>query len=600
MKIDLNVLKQIAQTYGVAPVQMIPGAAHLIQNKQSSQADDEGHQVLTSNGYTFNPADSAYHSESQFEDSDQMIYALPETPKGPVYLWVWAGQLARILPGTDKLKKWIEGDFKYPDGKVNKFIETYMEMTGQSQGSPKPVSKGAAKAEEPEDRMTGPEPEIDDDPISGPVPDRSNVGEPPNQADAIIDKIMRGAKIKPGTKLSQQAPIYLPADEIIDLYHKAKDMAKDDPSSGKKLLDFIKTLKPKPFTETIKKSQLETLIREIVRGIVKEGWQDSYVPGRDPIGGYGKSDPNEKWVEDFANKQWPDPMDIGKSGQGLKWRIIKSKKADSGEMVYQLGKTKTVHLTKFIIKRGKNWYYLDEDPKTHTKKWVKMSERPSKSSQKPVEPQEPELDEMTGTAAVSPIMTPKAFGKKKLSTENDHFFDSRDWSELASDPNLASVCCGAQPLGQVDSKANPPAGICSKCRNNTTFEKNTEEEPLNEMNTTDGGTPGYQVPGMFSRKGGSKAGVAGSAALGYQLTKIGKQEMERPADKLLEGKTVKDGTPICKYCKKPLHYAGQIECHKCGKVQEAKTKTKVCPYCNMMAINGVWTHEQGCPNSEDV
>lgn len=599
MKIDLNVLKQIAQTYGVAPVQMIPGAAQLIQGKQSSQADDEGHQVLTSNGYTFNPADRAYHKESEFEDEDQMIYAIPETPKGPIYLWVLAGQLARILPGPEKLKKWIEGDFKYPDGKVNKFIETYMEMTGQSKGSPKSaMAKGA-----PEDRMAGPEPEIEDEPMSGPVPDRSDVGEPPSQADAIINKIMLGAKIKPGTKLSKQAPIRLPADEIIDLYQKAKELAKEDPEEGKKLLDFIKTLKTTPFSETIKRSQLESLIREIVKGIVKEGWQDSYVPGRDPIGGYGKSDPNEKWVEDFANKQWPDPMDIGKSGQGLKWRIIKSKKADSGEMVYQLGKTKTVHLSKFIIKRGRNWYYLEQDPETKAKKWVKMTERPPKPSAKPVEPQEPEgppVDEMTGTAAVSPVMTPKAFGKKKMSVENARFFDSRDWSELASDPSLSSVCCGARPLGNVDSKANPPAGICSKCRNHATFEKNTEEEPLTEMTTTDGGTPGYMVPGAFSRKGGSKAGVAGSAALGYQLTKIGKQDMERQGDKILEGKSVKDGTPICKHCKKPLHYAGQIECHKCGKVQEAKTKTKTCPYCNMMAINGVWTHEQGCPNSKDV
>lgn len=81
--------------------------------------------------------------------------------------------------------------------------------------------------------------------------------------------------------------------------------------------------------------------------------------------------------------------------------------------------------------------------------------------------------EMTATAAVSPVSTPKAFVKKNKQ----------------------------------------------------------EEEKIDEMTTT-GAVSGYNVPGAFSRKGGSKSGVEGSAALGYDLTPIGKQEMERPADKL--------------------------------------------------------------------
>jgi len=64
------------------------------------------------------------------------------------------------------------------------------------------------------------------------------------------------------------------------------------------------------------------------------------------------------------------------------------------------------------------------------------------------------------------------------------------------------------------------------------FEKK-EEDPIEEMTTTMGGTPGYNVPGAFSKKGGSKAGIAGSAALGYELTPTGKKEMQRSADKLL-------------------------------------------------------------------
>ncbi|TRO56372.1 hypothetical protein E2P64_06035 [Candidatus Bathyarchaeota archaeon] len=65
------------------------------------------------------------------------------------------------------------------------------------------------------------------------------------------------------------------------------------------------------------------------------------------------------------------------------------------------------------------------------------------------------------------------------------------------------------------------------------FKKTEEEEEqqITETNTTDGGTSGYQIPGWLSPKGGSKKGLAGSAALGYTLTPIGKKEMNRPADK---------------------------------------------------------------------
>jgi hypothetical protein len=54
---------------------------------------------------------------------------------------------------------------------------------------------------------------------------------------------------------------------------------------------------------------------------------------------------------------------------------------------------------------------------------------------------------------------------------------------------------------------------------------------IHEMTTTSA-AQGYNIPGAFSRKGGSKAGVESSA--GYTLTSTGKKDMELKADRLYE------------------------------------------------------------------
>jgi hypothetical protein len=84
----------------------------------------------------------------------------------------------------------------------------------------------------------------------------------------------------------------------------------------------------------------------------------------------------------------------------------------------------------------------------------------------------------------------------------------------------------------VVANASPVTGPQAFAKKKTSM----GEEQLDEMTTTMGGTPGYNVPGAFSRRGGSKAGVAGSAALGYELTPTGRKDMEMPADKLYEKK----------------------------------------------------------------
>lgn len=62
----------------------------------------------------------------------------------------------------------------------------------------------------------------------------------------------------------------------------------------------------------------------------------------------------------------------------------------------------------------------------------------------------------------------------------------------------------------------------------------TLSENLNEMTTTGAvapiNLPGNVAGGWLSPRGGSKRGVAGSQKLGYELTPIGKQDMQRDRD----------------------------------------------------------------------
>ena len=58
-----------------------------------------------------------------------------------------------------------------------------------------------------------------------------------------------------------------------------------------------------------------------------------------------------------------------------------------------------------------------------------------------------------------------------------------------------------------------------------------KDTPVNEMTTT-GAVSGYNVPSAFSKRGGSMGGVKGSESLGYELTTIGKKDMDRDGDNI--------------------------------------------------------------------
>jgi hypothetical protein len=156
-----------------------------------------------------------------------------------------------------------------------------------------------------------------------------------------------------------------------------------------------------------------------------------------------------------------------------------------------------------------SWKYL-QTPSPGVKKWVDV----------PAD----KLAEMTGTGAVAGFASPMAFSKRKVNE-----------SEVSDS------------LTEYEVK---------------------DDEPLEEMTTT-GAVDGYNVPSAFSGKGGSKKGVAGSAALGYTLTAAGEKEMQRKGDRLLENEQ-----PVrkqrCSKCGhlKPTDANGYIEgweCYDCRK-----------------------------------
>lgn len=227
MKIDVNVLTQLGPTYGVGLVKKEGDFQTVINNSEKAPAKYEP--FITGAGYEWSDSNNAY------VNGEYKIYFF--APKG-ICIWTWNDQMGRVLENSSKLKKWLIDDEKYPGGKVNKFIELYTQMIG-----------GASKP--PVNRMDEPVGDVPNvTPPEGPVPDRSNVGTPPSKSKSIIAQIN---KKYPSGKV--------PTDTIIDLYTQWKN----DPE----MMAFIKTLNPLSENK-MAKSDFSELIREIVKGIIKE------------------------------------------------------------------------------------------------------------------------------------------------------------------------------------------------------------------------------------------------------------------------------------------------------------------------------------------
>lgn len=298
---------------------------------------------------------------------------------------------------------------------------------------------------------------------------------------------------------------------------------------------------------TIKRSKLDSLIREIVKSLLKEGFQSANMDDE---------------VLTMADKAW------GKKD----WFIRRDKNSQYGR-VYQLSSpdkdTKLVWLTP-----DNEWKTMD----LKTRKWTTMVSSPNYTGN----PSE-NVKEMSTSAGAGPVSTPFAFKKTKGMKEGslnetleltatgseDDFSrpiykdqNGRVYVDIncgRGTPSIHSVTDEGEPMAPIrnfkikqgEQKPQFPDALCPRCKNSkpelmsTTpdgkktctfchWEENPgEPAPLKEMTTT-GDVAGYNIPGAFAKKGGSEMGIKGSEALGYTLTPQGKQDMNRKADKLQE------------------------------------------------------------------
>lgn len=431
----------------------------------------------------------------------------------------------------------------------------------------------------------------------GPPPSRAKAGQPlpPDvKSKAEAAKIQQLIK-----KLTLGSPTY-PADQIIDFWKKAKDLEATQPELAAKLMAAVKQLKPLEEGK-IAKSMLETLVRGVVRGIVNEvkeakkkakkkksspkpeSTPDTFPdeePAKEPHSQMDWEPSAEqpqrpekrddgKWLVALANKLWKDPLEIG-HGQ-YSWRVRKTVEHPEGP-VYLLQKSKQVTDTRVFANRHGKWFWFNPDERPiENRKWHELDMvHPS---------DEPSIEEDGGGAAAGPggmsttsnaqaVTGPNAFKKKNSMEEGDEADAARE-AELDALWNRAlDRLMKGPPKAKKEKKP-------TKDRSGKIFVKGKETK-LDEMTTTSGGggtsqgTTGYSVPGAWcgpKGEGGSKAGVKGSEKLGYTLTAIGKKEMEKHGDKMLQEGVEIETHGKCYKCKKPFTATGAFKCRNCGAVQ---------------------------------
>lgn len=299
MIVNLNLLRRLSDRFGVASLSKHPELEQLLFKTNAFIKAPVGFEpLITGGGYQWNNELNGYTL-----GDNQTISLLPDGKA----IWVFKNVLFRLLT-PNSIRKWVSGDEEYPMGKANAFLQIYGKLTGQELGQNETAGDevpngeqdadggGIAAADdenalkftkadiqkmlaggwpddsvstglsnEPSAPMTGPHPSRLKP--NHPIPSsREKAGQPQetgSEADNIINTIHKKAKISP----QSSAMIKLPADDIIDIYTRAKGLPEKE---KEKVMKFLQT-KVQPLQEgKISKATLNTLIEHIVNGILDE------------------------------------------------------------------------------------------------------------------------------------------------------------------------------------------------------------------------------------------------------------------------------------------------------------------------------------------
>jgi len=587
MIIDLNILKRLGKRFGVFPISVAPKALQAALQKPESifiKAPAGIEPSFTGGGYQWDDELNGYRF------GNQKLFLVPDGTT----IWTFKDVLFRGL-NLDSVQKWTSADAEYPMGKANAFFIVYGKLTGQNLGEGETagneVADGATdpgeggglataddetappyskddiqkmlKGEFPVDAPSaGSKASMDtaipDEPsptVSGPPPDRSKVGQPlppemGSEAEKIIKTLYKRAKINPNTKLSKQNPIRLDGDEIIDLWQRAKAMS---PEEGEKLIAFLKSGAVLPLEEgKIANYQLQNLMEAIVSGIVgevekaKQKAKNKRKVSKPASKGFDAKDTLSKWRQE-------DPHGPGEPPEHsqMDW----DKGADLAPSYGATGPSEEGAYKEWLEDLA-NKMWKDPNEIGHGQFLWRVDKA-----------------RRAGTGEMVYLL------KKRKTVEQSRFFMKKDNQWFYLDPKLGNHKWtslnvnppGEEPSIEQEGKQKKSWTVPFKGRNE-----------LDEMTTTSGGggssagTPGYNIPGAFGKKMANRKGHI--EVLGYKMTALGEKEYNTPADKLYES------------IKKNIHRMMRE-----GLTQEGK---RTCPHCNMMAVNGIWTHEQGCPASK--
>ena len=565
--IDANFLKSIKKTYGVFPVDTTAYSSFLNDEyKRCTRLENDIEEKLIESGYVWNPSSFAY-----IKNHERIYYWIDRG----LIMWEWR-RLMRTFYNSqiDALIKWISGDWKYPEGKANNFINLYTDHIN---------SKGSAKTSK--NKIVPDDPEDPEDPRNK---------EEKSKEDLLILKLV--SLIRRGKEN------LITTDLLLDFYNECptKEMKQ-------KLTWFVKKFGVGGLVineGNINIKDLVHLITEITY-IAVNGIKNKKIKLNE-----NKSS-REQYIINFANKMWPttegewtlsrtEPYRFGgniyilkhlgsvpkeicigqfgnklylyytniKTGGG--WKELKSAQITEttfGDQISDTNRMSRLADEKWPSKdKSIRWHVVKVLPikygNTSGNKYILNRKQNSVESLMVFQVGTSlfgrnKLDNIAwgNTIKLANITPSNPLDKKQLidlvnkewpRTEGSGEWMLRDMKSKTSMPaytlqrtrgiekaeisQIGDELYYNRPSGENDVSETTTTGAVFPLTRPTAFDK----KYLDEITTADGGTTGYMVPGAFSRRGGSVRGIDGSNALGYTLTTIGQQEMKRRPDPLYE------------------------------------------------------------------